>query len=250
MPYLPYLYEFFPLYLAQAALTVWMLVDANRRGVEFYWYWIILGFQPLGSWAYFFLYKAGDFRAGQGWLAGLFHRRPSLEEVRHQAEWSPTLANRLELAGRLAEVGDYAEAVPHVEAVLAHEPDHCQALFLLAVCQRGQGRPEQAVPPLQKLLARQPSWGNYQGWHTLLAVRREAGDLPGAVAGCRELAQTAPRLEHTCLLAEYLAEAGEKAEARKVLEQTLHDFRYLPGTSRRRDRPWLGRAKQLLKEMG
>src|SRR5262245_49125561 len=38
--------EFSPLYLAQAGLTIWMLIDASRRGVEFYWFWIILFFQP------------------------------------------------------------------------------------------------------------------------------------------------------------------------------------------------------------
>jgi hypothetical protein len=249
MPYVPLLYEFLPLYLAQAALTVWMLVDANRRGVDYYWFWIILAFQPLGAWAYFFLYKVQDFRGGAGWPAGLFHRRPSLEEVRHRAEWSPTLANRLELGGRLVEAGEFAEARPHFEAVLAHEPEHGQALFLLAACHRGLGHPVQALALLEKLKAHQPNWGNYSGWHTLIAVRREAGDAAGAIASCRELLQTAPRLEHTCLLADHLLDAGEREEAGKILRQALADFRYLPGPSRRRDRPCIGKAKQLLKEI-
>ena len=47
MPYLPLSYFWSPLYVAQAALTIWMLIDANRRGVEFYWFWLILAFQPL-----------------------------------------------------------------------------------------------------------------------------------------------------------------------------------------------------------
>ena len=50
-----------PLWLVQAAMTIWMLVDANRRGVESYWFWIIFIFQPLGPWAYFFVYKIKDF---------------------------------------------------------------------------------------------------------------------------------------------------------------------------------------------
>ena len=51
--HLPYLFEFSPLYLLQAALTIWMLVDAHRRGVEFFWFWVILFFQPFGAWVYF-----------------------------------------------------------------------------------------------------------------------------------------------------------------------------------------------------
>src|SRR5262249_50335423 len=82
------------LYLAQAALTIWMLVDANRRGVESVWFWIILWFQPLGAWAYFFSYKLSDFRlgVGTGWMSNLFTRRASLEELRYRVEQSPTVA--------------------------------------------------------------------------------------------------------------------------------------------------------------
>jgi hypothetical protein len=248
MPYFPYLYEFSPLYLAQAALTIWMLVDASRRGVEYYWFWIILVFQPIGPWAYFFLYKFRDFSQGRTWLAGLFHRRPSLDEVRYRTEQAPTLANRLELAGRLCEIGDHAEAVPNLEAVLAREPTHCQALFLLGQAHRHLGQPGQAVPLLRKLVGHHPAWNDYAAWHALVAVCRESGDLTGAVTHCRELARTAPNLEHRCLLAEHLLATGEKGEARKVVQQGLDGYRYLTGPSRRRDRPWVGKAKQLLRE--
>jgi len=114
MPYIPYLFEWSPLYFVQAALTIWMLVDANRRGVDYYWFLIILAFQPLGPWVYFFLYKVKDFRGGRGWPAGLLQRRASLEELRHRAERLPTAANRLELGERLVETGMFAEAVPHL----------------------------------------------------------------------------------------------------------------------------------------
>jgi hypothetical protein len=242
-------FELSPLCLAQGALTVWMLVDAYRRGVEFYWYWIILVFQPLGAWAYFFVYKLKDLRIDPGWPSRLFQRPPSLHELRRQAERSATLASRLELAERLVEAGEVAEALPHLEAVLAREADHCQALFLLAASHRGQGHPEQAMPLLQKLIARHHSWRNYQAWHTLIDVRQECGDLSGALGSCRELARVAPSLEHKCLLAEHLLKTGEKVEAGKVVEQGLEDYRYLTGPSRRRDRRWVGKAKQLLKQI-
>jgi len=112
------------------------------------------------------------------------------------------------------------------------------------------GHPEDAVPLLQKLVARHVSWRDYQAWHTLIEVRREAGDLDGALTSCRDLARAAPSLEHKCLLAEHLLITGEKGEAGKVVEQGLEDYRYLSGPSRRRDRRWVGRAKQLLKQVG
>jgi hypothetical protein len=252
MHYSPYLYEFSPLVLIQIAMTVWMLVDANRRGVEYYWYWIILWAQPFGAWAYFFAYKIRDFQGGgggggSGWLAGLFHRRPSLQEVRYRAEQSPTLAHRLELAERLVEIHEYAEALPHLEAMLKHEPEHCGAQFLAVQARRGLGEAVQATELLRKLIARQPSWRDYEAFRLLVVVCQEGGDQTGAVTHCRELVRVAPRLEHRCLLAELLMETDARAEARQVVEQGLADYHYTTGPARRRDGRWVGKAKQLLK---
>ena len=106
------------------------------------------------------------------------------------------------------------------------------------------------MPLLQKLIAHHPSWRNYEAWHTLIEVRRETGDMAGVIASCRDLARAAPSLEHKCLLAEYLLKTGEKVEAGKVVEQGLDDYHYLTGPSHRRDRRWVGKAKQLLKQIG
>src|SRR5262245_9103565 len=57
------------LYLAQAAFTIWMLVDAYRRGAEYYWYLIIFMVPVVGAWVYFFVHKAGDYR----WLRDMLH---------------------------------------------------------------------------------------------------------------------------------------------------------------------------------
>jgi hypothetical protein len=245
--FLPYLYELTPLYLAQAAFTIWMLVDAGRRGVDAYWFWIILFFQPIGAWAYFFLYKVKDFGGGTGWLANLFKRRTPLSELRYRVERSPTPAHWLELGDRLVETGAYAEAVPHLEAVLAREPEHCRCLFLLAQAHRGMDQPALAVPLLQRLLARQPGWGDYKAWHALIEVLRKSGNTAEAVSRCRELARVAPTLEHKCLLAQQLLETEEKAEAGKVLTLALEEYRYATGLGRRRDRRWVGKARQLLR---
>jgi hypothetical protein len=246
---MPFLFELSPLYLLQAALTIWMLVDANRRGVEPFWFWIILIFQPFGAWAYFFVYKIKDFQGGSGRLRSLFHRPRSLGELRYQVEQTPTAAARLELGERLVESGEFSEALPHLEAVLQREPEHCQCLYLVAQCHRGLGRPSEAVPSLEKLIAKHSSWSDYLGWRTLVDACLEAGDSGEALTHSRELARLSPSLQHKCMLAERLMELGEKSEARKVVEQGLDDYRYTAGPGRRRDGRWVGKAKQLLKDL-
>ncbi len=244
-------FELSPLYLAQAALTIWMLVDASRRGVEFYWFWIILFFQPLGAWGYFFAYKVKDFTRGglsTGWLSNLFTRRPSLEELRYRAEHSPTPALRLELAQRLLEEGEYEEAEPHLKAVLAREPDLGTALFALAECYRLRGQQAEAVPVYLKLLSLRPNWRDYQAWHILIETYQKMGDHPNAVAQAVKLTQAAPSLEHQCLLARCHDEAGDPAAGCQVLEKALEAYRFNPQPTRA-DRRWVGRAKKLLNEL-
>ena len=149
------LYAYPLLSLVQMAFTIWMLVDAYRRPAEQFWYWVIFLFQPIGPWAYFFAVKLSDFTSGGnrgwqhpggGWSLPFFNRRPSIEELRYQAEHVPTLANSLALAERLVERNEHAEALPHLESALKREPDHCGVLFLYAVCHAELGRPEKAVP--------------------------------------------------------------------------------------------------------
>ena len=61
-----FIVPFYVLSLLQGAFTIWMLVDAGRRQVKYFWYWLIIDFQPLGTWVYFSLYKFPELSAGHG----------------------------------------------------------------------------------------------------------------------------------------------------------------------------------------
>src|SRR3954454_5633860 len=105
---------------------IWMLADAYNRGVEYYWFWIIIGFQPVGVLAYFLIVYLRGFRLPRaGAVGGGWQRKLSLDELRYRAERSPTVMNRLALAERLMEKGAHQEAVPLLEAILAMEQGYC-----------------------------------------------------------------------------------------------------------------------------
>lgn len=231
---------------AQAAFTIWMLIDAYRRGTEFYWIYIILFIPVLGAWAYFFLVKFPELGLGRGFSWPQWG--PSLRELRYRAEHMPTLTNHLALAERLVQKDEHDEAVPHLEAALKREPDHGQALYLLARCHAASAEPARALPLLEKLIARDRYWSNYAAWYLLIEVRDALGDTAGAVAACRELARLSPTLRHQCLLAEHLLDQGERAEACELLDQALEEHSYSPGNIRWRNRRWASEAKRLLKE--
>jgi hypothetical protein len=235
------------LYLAQAGFTIWMLIDAGRRHTEVYWFWIVLVAQPVGPWIYFFLVKWHDFHLFSGWPA--LQQRVSLDELRYQADHVPTLANHLALAERLLERKAYAEALPHLEAARALEPEHCQVLYGLAVCAKEQGQPAQALPLLEQILARDRRWSDYAAWRMLITVRSQTGDPSGALSKARDLARLSPTLQHQCLLAERLLDEKMPEEAETVLVQALETHRFAPTPSRRRNRRWASQARSLLKRV-
>ena len=87
------MHPFHVLGFLQTAFMIWMLVDAVKRRVEFYWYIII--FFPFGEWVYFFAVKIHDFRQVRFRLA---ERAPSLRKLRFEAKQTPSINNKLALA--------------------------------------------------------------------------------------------------------------------------------------------------------
>jgi hypothetical protein len=234
--------------LLQLAFTVWMLVDAYQRGVELFWYWIIFLFQPIGAWVYFFAVKFRSLRLPRVPSAVSGERKMSLDELRHRVERAPTVANRLALAERLMDKGAHAEAIPHLEAILAVEPDYGAALHGLARCRLATGAAEQAVAPLERLLRRDRRWANYRAWSTLIEVHLARGQPAEALTACRELEKYQPTLENKCLLAEHLLDNDRPAEAVQLLDQALVDYRYAPWGARWRNWRWAREARRLLAE--
>jgi hypothetical protein len=234
--------------LLQLAFTIWMLVDAYQRHVEPFWFWVILLFQPLGAWIYFFAVKFRTLRPPGRRLAFSWERKQSLDELRYRVERGPTVANRLALAERLMEKGVHADAIPHLEAVLAIEPDYCAVLHALAECRLATGAAEQAVAPLQKLIDRDHRWEHYRAWRTLIDVHLARGQPADALKACRAFEKGLPTLENKCLLAEHLLDNGIPAEAVQLLDQALEDYHFAPWSARWRNWRWAREARRLLAE--
>jgi hypothetical protein len=247
MHFLPFFRDVPFLYLLQLAFMIWMLVDCARRGTDYYWFWIILFVPGIGAWIYFFVVKIHDFRNPDNVTRWPFKRRASMHELRYRVERSPTTVNQLEVAQRLIENDEPAEAVPHLQSILSREPEYCQALYWLAVCHSRMGQPDASVPLLEKVNSRDRRWGNYRAWHLLIESRIDLGDREGALATARELVKHSATLEHQCLLAERLSDLGKIEEAAEVLERGLEDQDFLPFSRRWRNRRFIAEAKRLLR---
>jgi len=231
--------------LLQMAFTIWMAVDAYQRRVEFFWYWVIVLFQPIGPWIYFFAVKMPTIR-WRGFQSGpAWQRKLSVDELRYRVERTPTVANRLALAERLMDKDEHAEAIPYLEAILAIESDYGIALHSLAECRLATGAAEEAVAPLDKLIRRDYRWSNYRAWRTLIRVHEARGQPADALQTCREFEKRLPTLENKCLLANHLVANGNASEAGALLDRALEDLHYAPFRERLRHYRWAREARRI-----
>jgi hypothetical protein len=237
------------LLVAQGAFTLWMFIDAYRRGVEQFWLWIILIFQPLGTWAYFLVVKLPSFRLPRSMSTKpIWQRRLSLDELRYRVDRTPTVMNRVALAERLMDTGAHAEAIPHLEAALALDETFCQALHDLAVCHVACEQADRALVVLDRLMKRDGRWADYRAWRTLIEAQDDLGRAEDALKTCRDLEKRVPTWENKCRLAERLIERGDREEAIQILDQALEDYHFAPFKTRLRHWRWARHAQQLLKE--
>lgn len=237
------------MYYAQLAFTLGMLIHAFRTGAELFWYFIIFLIQPFGSWAYFFLVFLRSFRFSSGVSAGpLWQRKLSLAELRFRAERTPTVNNRLALAEALMEKGKHAEAIPLLEAVLAADQIHCQAMHDLALCHLVCNQPQQAVAMLDRLMRRDSRWSYYRAWRTLIDAHVACGQPGDALKAARDYERMVPTLENKCLLAEHLLDNKLKSEAIHVLDLALEEHSFAPLAKRLKNWKSARHAHRLLKE--
>ena len=231
--------------LIQLAFTIWMAVEASRSG-NMSWIWIIIVFQPIGPWIYFFVEMRervfGRLFGRLPALSHLFERKVPLDQLEYQAQQSPTVANQLALADRLVDLGRFDEAIVPLEGALKREPDFAPATFKLARCRYELHDSPEAERLLMTIVTKDPRWSDYAAWRLLLDVQEDLQRHEALLDTARQLVKMAPRLEHKVILADRLARMNQEGEARLVLENALQEQRFVTGAARRVNRPHVRRA--------
>jgi hypothetical protein len=238
------MHPFHVLGFLQTAFMIWMLVDAVKRRVEFYWYIII--FFPFGEWVYFFAVKIHDFRQVRFRLA---ERAPSLRKLRFEAKQTPSINNKLALADGLYDSGEHAEAVELFGEVLRQDETNRGALHGSGLCKLRLEDYAGAAADLRRVVEQQPSFRDYRPWLDLAETLWLDDRRDEAIEALRGLLKNSPRMDHRVALAQRLLEAGEYAEARELLEQVVEESEHAPHHQRRLMRQAIRTARRLLKEV-
>jgi tetratricopeptide (TPR) repeat protein len=145
--------------------------------------------------------------------------------------------------------GAYAEAIPILELAHKVEPEHGSVQYALAMSHARQGQFDQAAAFLERILARDPRWSDYDAWRLLIETQLDAGHYEQALEKARALVKISPTLRHKCILGEILIDQSYRGEARALLDKALEDHAFTPAPLRRHNRAWAKQAGKLLKRV-
>lgn len=237
------------LYILISAFTIWMIIDAARRHVDWYWFLIIIFFTPIGGLIYFFAVKAKDFRAPVVADALPGPSGPSLPQLRQAAAESPSIANRLAYAEALRAERKYKDAIAEYEFVLQRDNKSRQALHGIALSLLELEAPAEAVTHLSKLMDVDARYRDFAAAMDYAEALWLDGRRELALEVLEDLATTSTRIDHSLAYANYLALADQTSKAREVLETALKDYEQSPNFVQRRDRSTARDAEKLLAQL-
>ena len=238
-----------PFYLLLSAFTIWMAVEAVRRGQAGSWLWIILFFGPLGAAVYFFSeYLDHPWRWGSA--AG---RKVTADEVRRaqaDAKRLDTAATWSHLASLLRVRKEFAKAAEAAGKALERDPKGRDSRYELGLALLGTGRPADAVPHLREVVATDRFFDTGDALFALAEAEKASGDLPSARADFEELSGRSGRPEILYALAEVQARLGDRESAAQSLRRIVEEADLVPGYLQRNVKPWVRKARRALKRMG
>lgn len=227
-------------------LQVLALVHYFRNRPEWYWFFLIVFFPPIGPIVYLFL----EVLPGWNW------RLPAIErfERRRRKKWldkvvaeSPTQDALSELAAIYAKEGDHERAAELYGQALDREPDELDSRFGRGVALAKCGRPAEAVEDLKAVVDRDPTFKLHQAALALAEAYEELGRDEEAAQAYQSI------LDRTTVSAAYYglgklqAKHGNIEEAKRLMQEILDKQSGLPRYLRRQERPWVWKARAFLK---
>lgn len=225
-----------------------MVVHFIRNRPETYWFFIILFLGPLGAAAYFFIEV----------MPGLRWKMPAIErwERRRRKAWLEKLVNEapsqealVELARICAREGEHTRAVGLFSQALRRDPGDHESLYGRGLSLMETGNHQAAVEDLTALTAADPNFKLHQGSLALARAHEGVGNDGKAAEVYRQILARTPVSEAYYGLGKLLAKQGQTAEARQMMQEILAKQNGLPRYLRRQERPWVWKARMLLKRL-
>jgi hypothetical protein len=232
-------------WLLLMAFMIWMTVDAIRRG-EYLWVIFIWIGSLLSTLLYYFLVYRQGAVATRGFELPGAARRQRIQELEAQIHNLDKPHHHLQLGDIFFAQGKLAKAEASYRAALDRDSEDPDIRAHLGQCLLRLGRPAEARPLLEAVVARDP---RHDYAHTLMALAETLaalGDTDAALQRWKQVLEQNSYARARVQFAELLRARGETEEARHVLREVISDEAHLPAFQRKRERVWVRRAKRLL----
>lgn len=227
---------------------IWMFIDALRRR-EYIWAVFILLFSILTAVLYFFLvYRTAASNPLAGFeLPGAADRR-QIARLKAEIHHLDKAHLHLQLGDIYFSQGKLAEAEASYRAAHARDPQDEDVRAHLGNCLARRGQPQEALPLLEAVCARNPRHDYGYTLMTLAEAQTAAGQTDRALATWRQVLALYQYSRARVQFAELLMKTGASAEARQNLDEVIQEGAYAPQFQRKREAVWIRRAKALRRQ--
>ena len=231
------------------AFSLWMLVDAIRREE---WLWVVFMFLfPLfNAVLYFFLvYRGVSASPAGGFQLPGQHKRERIAELDRQIHLLDKAHHHLELADIQFQRGKFKLAEESYLRALEREPNDIDARAHYGQCLLRLNRAADARPYLEAVCFENPKHDYGYSLMALAEARTALGDTDGAIAIWEQVVSQHSYARARTQLAELLAAKGQTDRARSLAAEVIAEDKHTPEYQRRQEKPWVSRAKKLLKRV-
>jgi hypothetical protein len=239
----------FALVILGMAFTIWMAVEAVRRGDASPWLWIILVFGPIGAAVYFFseyadtLFRGPVLEPRKVTAADLRAAEADVKRLGNAATWT---AFASALRGR----HQTDRAVDAARKALEHDPESLEARYELGLGLGELDHHDEARAELERVVAAEPTFDSDGALFALARAQQGTGQHVAARRSLETLASRSARPEILFECATVQARLGDRAAAAQNLHRIIAEAEDVPDYLKGNVRPWVRKAKRALQKMG
>ena len=226
-------------------IALWHFV---KRRPENYWLFIIIFGGVLGAGVYMIVEVIPDLGLLRGALQG-FGKRSRIRALEIQILDNPSAGNLEELAELNFEQKNYRKALEALNRAISLRTDSPHAFYLRAKSSLAMGQYAEALPDLEYVVAKDPKFDYHRATGLLGDAYARTGHLDKAAIYFAPAAQYSTTPETLYNYANYLKLAGRREEALEWVGQLARKKKTLPRYMRREARPWFAKGKALQKEL-
>ena len=238
-------FQFFQWGLILQALAI---VHFIRRRPDTFWLYVIIFLGGLGAFVYIVIEVVPDLGLLRQ-VCDAHGRRKRIKLLEALVLENPASGNYEELGDLYLDEQKFARAKECYDKAIGSRSAHLDPIYRRGIAEINLGDFTAAVTDLEAVTAREPKYDSHRAMALLAHACANSGQTDKAQALFSHVTELST-LSETCLnYATFLASQGRSAEAREWAERVLARKATMPRYLQRRERPWFGKAKALLKRL-